>query len=323
MVKGPTLVTGAAGFAGSHLLDRLADQGPIIAWCRPGGRCPDHSRHLDWQAVDLLDPEAVRVAFETIAPGRVYHLAGAARRRHVVVDRRSPPAHERDGDTSLARGRSSLAASVPGAGRVVRPDLSAQRRSIDEDTPLAPANPYGVSKLAQDRLAGLAARQDRLDVVIARPFNHAGPRQSPAFAVASFARQIARIEAGLAPPELRVGNLDTRRDLTDVRDVVDAYVRLMEGAPAGQPYNICSGRAWRIRDLVDELLHLSTSSVSIEVDSARLRPQDISVIQGDATRLRTDLDWFPRIPVEQTLADTLEWWRGRRSRARVISGFVN
>jgi GDP-4-dehydro-6-deoxy-D-mannose reductase len=180
---------------------------------------------------------------------------------------------------------------------------------IDEDTPLVPATPYGLSKLAQDRLAAAAVRDDHLDVVIARPFNHAGPRQSPAFAVASFARQIARIEAGLDPPELRVGNLDARRDLTDVRDVVEAYVRIMEGAPAGRPYNICSGRAWRVGDLLEELRHMSTVRIRVEVDPARLRPQDIPVIQGDASRLQADLGWSPRVPVEQTLHDTLEWWR--------------
>jgi GDP-4-dehydro-6-deoxy-D-mannose reductase len=309
MIKGPTLVTGAAGFAGSHLLDRLADQGPIVAWCRPGGRCPDDSRHLDWHAVDLLDSEAVRVAFETIAPGRVYHLAGAA---HVDVSWSSVVPHLRTNVMGTHHLLEAVRASQRPCRVLVVSSGQIYQRSddpIDEDTPLVPANPYGVSKLAQDRLAQLAARDDRLDVVIARPFNHAGPRQSPAFAVASFARQIARIEAGLEAAALRVGNLDARRDLTDVRDVVDAYVRIMEQAPSGQVYNICSGRAWRIGDLLDELLHLSAAQVKIEVDATRLRPNDLSVVQGDATRLRTGLGWSPRIPVEDTLADTLNWWR--------------
>jgi GDP-4-dehydro-6-deoxy-D-mannose reductase len=315
IVKGPTLVTGAAGFAGSHLLDRLADQGPIVAWRRPGGRGPDDSRHLDWHAVDLLDPEAVRVAFETIAPGRVYHLGGAA---HVDVSWSSVVPHLRTNVMGTHHLLEAVRASQRPCRVLVVSSGQIYQRSddpIDEDTPLVPGHPYGVSKLAQDLLAQIAARQDGLDVVIARPFNHAGPRQSPAFAVASFARQIARIEAGLEPATLRVGNLDARRDLTDVRDVVDAYVRIMEGAAPGQAYNICSGRAWRIGDLLDELLHLSTADVTIEIDTARLRPNDLSVIQGDATRLRTDLDWLPRIPVEQMLADTLDYWREELSRS--------
>jgi GDP-4-dehydro-6-deoxy-D-mannose reductase len=120
---------------------------------------------------------------------------------------------------------------------------------------------------------------------------------------------VARIEAGLAPPSLRVGNLDARRDISDVRDVVDAYVRLMASAPAGRPYNICSGRAWRIGDLLEELIARSTARVEIEIDPARLRPDDTPVIQGDASRLRAETGWRPGIPIEQTLADMLDWWR--------------
>jgi GDP-4-dehydro-6-deoxy-D-mannose reductase len=313
MTPGPTLVTGAAGFAGSHLLDRLADHAPLVAWCRPGGRCPDESRHLDWHAVDLLDAESVRVNLETIAPARIYHLAGAA---HVDSSWASVVPHLRTNVLGTHHLLEAVRASRRPCRVLVVSSAQIYQRSDDpigEDAPLVPNNPYGLSKLAQDQLALAAVRDDGLDVVIARPFNHAGPRQSPAFAVASFARQIARIEAGLDPPELRVGNLDARRDVTDVRDVVDAYVRLMEGAPAGRPYNICSGRAWRIGDLLDELRQLARTPVAIEVDESRLRPLDIPVIQGDATRLHADLDWWPRIPVEQTLQDTLTWWRGEVS----------
>jgi GDP-4-dehydro-6-deoxy-D-mannose reductase len=179
-----------------------------------------------------------------------------------------------------------------------------------------PANPYGLSKLAADDLALRAAAEDGLDVIVARPFNHAGPRQSAEYVVSSFARQIARIEAGLAPPVIHVGNLDARRDLTDVRDVVAAYERMMDAAPIGRPYNICSGRAWRIADLLDELRQLSAVQVRIEVDEQRLRPADIPVIQGDATRIRTELGWTPRIKVEETLHDTLVWWREQVRAAR-------
>jgi len=188
--------------------------------------------------------------------------------------------------------------------------------AIDEGAPRVPANPYGLSKLAADDLALRAAAEDGLDVIVARPFNHAGPRQSAEYVVSSFARQIARIEAGLAPPVIHVGNLDARRDLTDVRDVVAAYERMMDAAPIGRPYNICSGRAWRIADLLDELRQLSAVQVRIEVDEQRLRPADIPVIQGDATRIRTELGWTPRIKVEETLHDTLVWWREQVRAAR-------
>jgi GDP-4-dehydro-6-deoxy-D-mannose reductase len=180
---------------------------------------------------------------------------------------------------------------------------------IDEDAPLVPATPYGLSKLAQDRLADRAWRDDDMDVVIARPFNHAGPRQAAAFAVSSFARQIARIEEGLAAPELRVGNLDARRDMTDVRDVVEAYDLLMAAAPAGRPFNICSGRAWKVGDLLDELLHVARLPIRVVEDETLLRPIDVPVVQGDASRIRSELGWAPRIAVERMLSDTLEWWR--------------
>jgi GDP-4-dehydro-6-deoxy-D-mannose reductase len=129
--------------------------------------------------------------------------------------------------------------------------------------------------------------------------------------VPGFARQIARIEAGLEPPTIAVGNLDTRRDITDVRDVIEAYVLMIASAPAGRPYNVCSGRAWRIGDLLEELRHLARRPIEVAVDESRLRPNDIPVVQGDATRIRSELGWSPHISVEQTLRDTLDWWRGQ------------
>ena len=309
MAATTTLVTGATGFVGGHLLDRLADETPVVAWYRPEGTPPDLTRQVDWQAVDLLDRAAVARALEEIAPARIYHLAGAPQ---VDTSWQNVVPHLR----ANALGTHYLLDSIrlaPAACRILVVS-SAQvyqmtDEPISEDTPLVPTSPYGLSKLAQDQLAQRAAHEEGLDVVLARPFNHAGPGQSPAFAIPSFARQIARIEAGLAPPEIQVGNLDTRRDLTDVRDVVNAYVSLIESAPRGRPYNICSGRAWRIRDLLEELLHLAQTKVRVDVDESRLRPNDVPVIQGDATRIQSELGWAPKIPVEQTLRDTLEYWR--------------
>ncbi|MEZ5320021.1 MAG: GDP-mannose 4,6-dehydratase [Vicinamibacterales bacterium] len=309
MTTRPTLVTGATGFVGSHLLDLLADDAPVVAWYRPGGRPPDATRPIDWQAVDLVDADGVRAAIEDATPSRIFHLAGES-----AVDRsyRSVVPHLR----ANALGTHYLLEAVRHATWPCRVLVvtSAQVYQIgddpiDESAPLIPRTPYGFSKLAQDQLALRAATEDGLDVVVARPFNHIGPRQQPGFAVSSFARQIARIEAGLEPAVLRVGNLDARRDVTDVRDVVEAYHVLMAGAPVGRPYNICSGRAWRMGDLLEELVQLARVRVELEVDADRLRPSDIPVVQGDASRLRTEFGWAPRIPVEQTLADTLDWWR--------------
>ncbi len=183
--------------------------------------------------------------------------------------------------------------------------------AVDEHAPLVPASPYGFSKLAQDQLALEACRDDAMDVVIARPFNHIGPRQEASFSVPGFARQIALIEAGRAEAAIRVGNLDARRDLTDVRDVVAAYEQLMARGARGRPYNICSGQAHRIGDVLEQLLALSRAPVRIETDPERLRPSDAAVVLGDATRIRKEVGWSPQHTLAASLRDTLDWWRQR------------
>lgn len=315
-MSGTTLVTGATGFVGGHLLDRLADTGPIVAWYRPEGRPPNLDRGVDWLAVDLLDRPAVARAIDEVTPTSIYHVAGAPQ---VDTSWQNVVPHLR-GNALATHNLLEAVRQLERPCRVLVVSSSQIYQMTDEpiseETTLLPATPYGLSKLAQDQLALRACHEDGLDIVLARPFNHAGPGQSPAFAIPSFARQIARIEAGLAKPEIQVGNLDTRRDLTDVRDVVDAYVRLMSSAPRGRPYNICSGRAWRIRDLLDELLQFAQTPVKVDVDETRLRPHDVPVVQGDATRIRAELGWSPKIRVEQTLLDTLEYWRAEVAAGR-------
>jgi GDP-4-dehydro-6-deoxy-D-mannose reductase len=311
MPAGVTLVTGARGFAGRHLLDRLDGRGPIVAWHRPGVRPPAPAVGLTWQPIDLTDRDSVIRAVAEIRPAQIFHLAGAT---NVATSWENAAAPLRVN----ALGTHHLLDAVRLAGQPCRVLVVSSGQiyqtsddPVGEDAPLAPSNPYGLSKLAQDQLALQAARDEGLDVVIGRPFNHTGPRQEPGYAVSSFARQIARIEAGLDPPELHVGNLDARRDITDVRDVVRAYTRVMDSAPMGRAYNICSGRAWSIRNLLDELLHLSSVRIAVEVDPNRFRPSDARIVQGDGTRIRSELDWIPLIRVEDTLNDTLEWWRGQ------------
>lgn len=304
-----TLVTGAAGFAGQHLLDRLPDAAHVHGWWRPGGPPPPEGRRVTWHAVELTDKHAVASAVASISPSRIFHLAGA-------------PSVETSWINAVphlqinAMGTEFLLEAVRASARACRVVVvtSAQIYSASddptrEDTRILPQSPYGLTKLAQDQLAEQAALADGLDVMVARPFNHIGPRQAPGFAVSSFARQVARIEAGQSAPVIRVGNLETRRDITDVRDVADAYLRIMDGGTTGRAYNVCSGRAWRIRDLLDELLNLSTVPIAVEIDPARFRPVDVPVVQGDSTRLTTELGWRARIGVEETLRDTLNWWR--------------
>jgi GDP-4-dehydro-6-deoxy-D-mannose reductase len=306
-----TVVTGAAGFAGRYVMERLAGTGRIVAWSRPGGTPAGDEAAAEWQAVDVTDRGALTAAIERTRPDRIVHLAGAA---SVETSWKSAVPHLR----TNALGTDGLLEAVHRVGHPCRIVVvtsgqiyAAGDAALAEDGPLVPQSPYGLTKLAQDRLALTAAVADGLDVVVARPFNHIGPRQEPAYAIASFARQIARIERGLDPPTIRVGNLEARRDVTDVRDVADAYVRILEAGTRGRAYNVCSGVAWRVRDLLDRLLALSTTAIGVEIDAARLRPVDVPVVLGDAARLRTELGWTPRIAIEDTLRDTLNYWRAR------------
>jgi GDP-4-dehydro-6-deoxy-D-mannose reductase len=306
-----TLVTGATGFAGGHLIERLAGRTRLVGWYRPGGTPPDPSQPVEWHAVDLLDPAAIRANLSAIEPTEVYHLAGAPlvgpSWRTIVSQLRANTfgTHHLLDAIRVAGHRCRVL--VVTSAQIYKPG----DEPISETAPLVPSTPYGLTKLAADQLALRAAAEDGLDIVVARPFNHAGPRQSPEFVVSSFARQIALIEAGQAEPVIRVGNLTARRDISDVRDVVEAYERLMTSASRGRPYNICSGRAWRISDLLEEMIQMATVPVTVAVDEARLRPNDTPGLQGDASRVRAEIGWVSRIPVERTLRDTLDWWRQR------------
>lgn len=304
-----TIVTGAAGFAGSHLLDLLAADGgqDILAWHRPGGHQPRPVDGVRWQAVDLLDRQSVLRAVEAAAPATVYHCAGAA---HV--------------GQSWGKAASTLRVNVLGthslveALRTAAPDArllitssalvyGPSADAIDETCAIRPANPYGLSKVAQEMTG--CGEGGHAQTYIARPFNHFGPRQDSSFVSAAFAKQIARIEAGLIAPEIHVGNLEALRDLTDVRDTVRAYRLIIERGVAGRPYNVCTGNPVRIDHLLATLASLARVAVRIVPDPSRYRPNDTPVVLGNPARANQELGWTATIPVEQTAQDLLEYWR--------------
>jgi GDP-4-dehydro-6-deoxy-D-mannose reductase len=314
-VAGLPLVTGATGFAGSHLLDLLlVEEQPATAWANSEGKRPpsDCDPRITWQAIDLLDAAAVARSIAELRPSVIYHLAGAADVGGAWQDPVQPLRLNALGThhvlDAVRVARLTCPVLVSGSALVYRPSTSA----LTEDSPIAPATPYGVSKLAQEMIGARAAW---CPVLLARSFNHAGPRQSPSYVTSSFARQIAEIEAGLREAVLRVGNLESRRDITDVRDTVRAYRRMAASGTPGRPYNVCTGRAFRIADLLDRLLEMATLRIRIEVDSARLRPSDTPVLLGDPSRLQDETGWHPEIPIERTLADLLEYWREDIKRA--------
>jgi GDP-4-dehydro-6-deoxy-D-mannose reductase len=306
-----TLVTGAAGFAGSHLLDLLAGDhsNEIIGWHRPGTE-PPQTDGVRWDAIDLLDRSAVAGAIRRHPPAAVYHCAGAA---HV--------GRAWDSVTSTlevnVRGTHNLLAAlhaaalapvvfIPSSAMIYQPS----DEPITEDQNLIPANPYGLSKLAQELLA-CRALADGVDVRIGRAFNHVGPRQNPAFAASGFARQIAEIEAGLHEPKIVVGNLTAQRELTDVRDTVRAYRAILDRGASGRPYNVTSGRAYPVGEVLGRLVERARVPVQVRVDVSLLRPNDIPVLVGDPARIRGEIGWTPAIPLEQTLDDMLDYWRRR------------
>jgi GDP-4-dehydro-6-deoxy-D-mannose reductase len=277
----------------------------VSAWAHRGGTPPRPHPSITWATVDLLDRDLLRAALRDARPSVIYHCAGQAD----VHDAWRAPARALRinalGTHQLLESAREAGLTcrlvITGSALVYRPGTDA----LTEDAPLQPAGPYGVSKLAQE----MAAAASPLPALIVRPFNHAGPRQSPAYATSAFAQQIAEIEAGRREPVLQVGNLDARRDITDVRDTVRAYEALAERGRPGVPYNVCSGRARSMRELLDILLSHSRSPIKVQIDPSRLRPSDNPVILGSHDRLTADTGWTPQIPIEQTLADLLEYWR--------------
>jgi GDP-4-dehydro-6-deoxy-D-mannose reductase len=315
-VRRTILVTGAAGFAARHLLDLLAsDDVDLVAWRRPG--VPGWSAHarparsLAWHDVDVLDGAAVGAAIEAACPDEVYHLAGAAHVAHSWEHTAETLAINLLGThhvlEALRRTAPHVRVLIPSSALVYRQSPDA----IREDSPLGPASPYALSKLAQEMLGTRAWRDDGQPVIVARAFNHVGPGQSPDFFASSFARQVAAIEAGLAEPTLRVGNLDARRDLTDVRDMVRAYRALMAAGRPGRAYNVCTGRAHRVGDVLDGLVSRARVRVTVLVDPARLRPNDNPIVAGDFARLRQETGWTPVVPWSRTCDDLLDDWRQR------------
>ena len=313
------LITGLTGFVGSHLADHLVARGDVEVYGTYRWRSRmDNVEHLRGRVqlveCDLRDPVAVRHALAAVRPDRIFHLAAQS---YVPTSWLAP------GETLIGNVtgqlnlfeavrelrlpvRIQIAGSSEEYGRVLPDEVP-----IREDNPLRPLSPYAVSKVAQDLLAYQYWMSYGLHTVRTRGFNHTGPRRGEVFVTSNFARQVAEIEKGRRPPVVQVGNLDSTRDFTDVRDMVRAYWHALEHGEPGEVYNICSGRGYTIRDVLDTLIELAHVRVEIREDPARLRPSDVTVLLGDCARLRRITGWEPTIPFEVTLKDILEYWRER------------
>lgn len=308
------LITGAGGFAGRHLVAHGAAQGAeVIGLGRTGlgDLGPGTSTFL---RVDLADPAATEAALRDVRPDRVFHLAAQA---SVAASWRDPRATIDANLASTVNLFDAIASHAPearvlvaGSGEQYGPPDPA-RLPVTEDEPFRPQNPYAVSKCAAELAAGFYADARGLDVVRVRSFNHSGPGQHERYVMSSFARQIAVAEAE-ARTAVTVTTGDTRpsRDFTDVRDVARAYWLALEHAPAGA-YNVCSGQARSVADILAALAPRTSLTVEQETDPALLRDSEVMEIRGSHDRLTHATGWQPEVTLEQTVADTLDYWRKR------------
>ena len=313
------LITGLTGFVGSHLADYLVSRGDVELFGTHRWRSRmDNIEHLRGRITlvecDLRDPTAARRALAAVRPHRVFHLAAQS---YVPTSWLMPaetllPNVQAQLNVFEAVRDLGLQAQIHIAGSseeygLVQPD----EVPIREENPLRPLSPYAVSKVAQDLLAYQYWRSYGLHTVRTRGFNHSGPRRGEVFVTSNFARQIAEIEKGLRGPVIHVGNLESVRDFTDVRDMVRAYWLALEHGEPGAVYNICSGKGYPIRQVLETLLGLAQVTVEIREDPERMRPSDVPVLVGDCSRFRRITGWAPTIPFDTTLADVLSYWRQR------------
>lgn len=312
-------ITGITGFVGSHLAELLVDCGYEV-WGSVRWRAPLENLELIKNKVnivnmDIRDNSSVLTTLKKIKPDYIYHLAaqsfvpqswtapGETITTNVIGTLNILEAvKELDFDSTL-----HIAGSSEEYGRVERWETP-----IKETNTLRPLSPYGVSKVACDLLGQQYYSSFGIKTIITRAFNHEGERRGKVFVTSNFANQIAMIEKGLQPPVIKVGNLESERDYTDVHDIVRAYHYAVKKCEYGIPYNICSGRAWRIGDMLDYLVSLSTvKHIKVEQDINRMRPSDVPLLLGDCSKFKNITGWETEIPFERTLENTLNYWRSK------------
>jgi len=311
------LVTGALGFVGPYLVEALRrsyeNNIEIIATAKKAGQ---HAMLGPVRAIDVTDRAAVEDAIAGANPTHVIHLAGIAAPTAVNADPDEAWRVHLHGTLNLARvilKRAPACWFINVGSALVYGESAKAGRALDENALLAPLDEYSASKAAAD-LALSPLIRSGLKCIRLRPFNHTGPGQSEAFVVPAFAAQIARIEARLTPPIIRVGNLDAQRDFLDVRDVANAYVLVMKNSErleSGTVLNIASGIPRRISDILASLIARSRVEISVEQDPMRQRPGDLPILLGDASRARRLLHWKPEYSFEDTLTALLNDCRAR------------
>lgn len=313
------LITGITGFAGSHLADYCLARGDaevygMVRWRSRTENIEHFGSDVKLVECDLRDAKSTLDVIEEIKPEYIFHLAAQS---FVPTSWRAPS----ESLITNVIGQLNIFEAVRKTGLDCRIQIACSSEEygmvhenelpIKEDNPLRPLSPYGVSKVGQDLLGYQYFMSYKMFIVRTRGFNHTGPRRGPVFVVSDFAKQIVDIEKGQREPVIHHGNLDASRDFTDVRDMVRAYFLSLEKGKAGEVYNICSEKAWKIKDLVEKLVGMSAVKIELRQDPARLRPSDVPRLLGDCSRFRNDTGWKPEIPFETTLKDVLDYWRAR------------
>jgi GDP-4-dehydro-6-deoxy-D-mannose reductase len=306
------LITGGTGFVGTHLIRLLEParcQISVLSSHAPSARQPD----VEYHQVDIRDRAKVESVVREIKPHQIYHLAGITSVEASWVDPRLTFEVNVLGAHSLF----DAAMNLPIAPRILNVSTSQVYDSaaarLTEQSPVSPSNPYAASKAMAELLAPLYKNRSTRGIITARPFNHTGSGQLPNFVLSSIAKQFAEIEMGMRPPKLSLGNINVKRDFTDVRDVVRAYNMLLADEGPSGVYNVCSGVAVGLYDIVQMFQSISGIHAAIEMDSEKVRPDEIPEICGDPRKLEKDTGWRREIPIDKSVEDLLSYWRSQMS----------
>ncbi|HEX2149504.1 MAG TPA: GDP-mannose 4,6-dehydratase [Actinomycetota bacterium] len=303
------LVTGAGGFVGGFLLPHLLQAGhEVVATSLEVPERPD-PQAVRWEAMDLIDAQRVHRCVTSVKPEGVIHLAAQASVGGSWEDPAGTYRSNIEGTSNLLEALKRLGPRVVLVGSAQQYARVPDGEPLQESDPLAAGSPYALSKIAQEQMGRMYLDRYGVQTVFTRSFNHTGPGQSPDYAIGSFASQIARLERS-GGGEMQVGNLDSRRDFLDVRDVIGAYRLLLERGEPGEAYNVCSGVAVRMGDVLDKLLEISGLTDKVEVHpQIRHVSDDSDLLVGDSTKISKAIGWSPQIPLDRSLLETLDWYR--------------
>ena len=321
------LITGVTGFAGSHLAEYLLSRNDLVIfgtvrWRSTLDNILQIKDKLNLIECDVKDGSSVRDLMKEVKPDYIFHLAAQS---FVLTSWHAPA--ETIGTNVLSTLNILEAAREIETNPVIQIVGTCDEYGmvydhelpVIEENPFRPLSPYAVSKVACDLLGYQYHKSYQLNIVRTRAFNHTGPRRGEVFATSNFARQIAEAEAGKRPPVISVGNLDAKRDFTDVRDMVKAYWLAVDKGIPGEVYVLASGKARAMSEVLDTLLKLTHIKVEIRQDPDRMRPSDIPNLEGNSTKFRKLTGWQPEIPFEKTLKDLLDYWRERVRRQETFT----